>query len=68
MAIIFQLLIQNTSATTTTMKAKASVLTFICGAILINAVLNKIGAMICCVFFVVFLFLKSMCDVTYVFL
>ncbi len=51
MAIIFQLLIQNTSATTATMKAKASVLTFICGAIL-NAVLNKIGAMICCVFFV----------------
>ncbi len=53
MAIVFQLLIQNISATTATMKAKASVLTFICGAILINAVLNKIGAMICCVFFVV---------------
>ncbi len=54
MAVIFQFLIQNTSSTTATMKAKASVLTFIYGVLLINAVLNKIGAMICCVFFVVF--------------
>ncbi len=36
------------------MKAKASVLTFICGAILNNAVLNKIWEMICFFFLLLF--------------